>query len=49
MKKLIVLLLLLALGLPVQASETPPGSCQVVSAYYRGETLYTFLEGQAPR
>lgn len=48
MKKLIVLLLLLALGLPVQASETPPGSCQVVSAYYRGETLYTFLEGQPP-
>lgn len=48
MKKLIIMLLLLALGLPVQASETPPGSCQVVSAYFKGENLYTFLEGQPP-
>lgn len=48
MKKLIVLLLLLALGLPVQATETVSGPCQVTSAYYNGETLYAFLEGQPP-
>ena len=48
MKKLIVLLLLLALGLPVQATETVSGPCQVTSSYYNGETLYAFLEGQPP-
>ena len=48
MKKWIVLLLLLLLGLPVQASEVTSGPCQVTSAYYNGETLYTFLEGQPP-
>lgn len=48
MKKWIVLLLLLLLGLPVQALEVTSGPCQVTSAYYNGETLYAFLEGQPP-
>ncbi len=48
MKKWIVLLLLLLLGLPVQASEVTSGPCRVTSAYYNGETLYAFLEGQPP-
>ena len=48
MKKWIVLLLLLLLGLPVQASEVTSGPCWVTSAYYNGETLYAFLEGQPP-
>ena len=48
MKKWIVLLLLLLLGVPVQALEVTSGPCQVTSAYYNGETLYAFLEGQPP-
>lgn len=48
MKKWIVLLLLLLLGLPVQASEITSGPCRVTSAYYNGETLYAFLKGQPP-
>ena len=48
MKKWIVLLLLLLLGLPVQALEVTSGPCQVTSAYSNGETLYAFLEGQPP-